>query len=189
MLTPRFVEALNYAFEMHASQTRKGSSTPYFAHLMSVCALVLENDGNEDQAIAALLHDAVEDQGGLKTLNSIRERFGDHVAHIVEGCSDSFTILKPPWRERKEHYLAELRTADADIQLVSLADKLHNARTLLADLQNEGPRVWQRFNGGKAGTLWYYRALADFFEDSQYHKMAQEFNRIVAEIEQLALVA
>lgn len=186
MLTPRFADALSYAFELHADQTRKGVETPYIAHLLSVCALVIENGGDEDQAIAALLHDAVEDQGGLSTLEAIGERYGGHVAQIVAGCTDAYTNPKPPWRTRKEVYLAELRLADADIQLVSLADKLHNARCILMDLQQSGKVVWGRFNGGKEGSLWYYRSLADFFAGSPYRGLAGELERVVAELERLA---
>jgi (p)ppGpp synthase/HD superfamily hydrolase len=186
MLDSRYSDALAYAFKLHSYQTRKGSTTPYIAHLMSVSALVLENGGNEDQAIAALLHDAVEDQGGLKTLQAIRERFGDRVAQIVQSCTDSYTSPKPPWRERKERYLAELRNADAEIQLVSLADKVHNARCLLADLQQSGPVVWSWFQGRKNGTLWYYHTLAEFFADSQYPRLSSELVRVVTEIERLA---
>lgn len=186
MLTSRFSDGLLVAFELHAGQVRKGSETPYIAHLLSVCALVIENGGNEDQAIAALLHDAVEDQGGLATLEVIRQRFGEHVAHIVDGCTDAYTTPKPPWRERKETYLAELRSAGLDVQLVSLADKLHNARSLLLDFQQCGPAVWDRFNGGREGSLWYYRALADFFAGSPYRGLAAELERVVTELERLA---
>ena len=186
MLTKRFSEAFNYAFKLHYYQNRKGTRVPYVAHLMSVAALVLENGGDEDQAIAGLLHDAVEDQGGLKTLDTIRNRFGDRVAKIVDGCTDSYTWPKRPWRERKEQYLARLIQADENIRLVSLADKVHNARTLLWDLQRYGPSVWRRFNGGKDGTLWYYRALTDFFMSSERTPLASELSRVVCEMERLA---
>jgi (p)ppGpp synthase/HD superfamily hydrolase len=184
MLSHRFVQAFEYTFELHALQMRKGTTVPYLTHLMSVAAMVLENGGDEDQAIAGLLHDAVEDQGGLETLATIRGRFGDRVARIVEGCTDATTIPKPPWRDRKEKYLAHLVQADADVQLVSLVDKLHNARTLILDLQSVGPTVWTRFNGGKEGTVWYYRALADFYYGKNPLSVTNELNRIVAEIEQ-----
>jgi (p)ppGpp synthase/HD superfamily hydrolase len=188
MLSHRFVLAFEYAFELHVLQMRKGTTVPYMTHLMSVAALVLENGGDEDQAIAGLLHDAVEDQGGLEILAVIQDRFGERVARIVEGCTDATTIPKPPWRARKEQYIAHLNHADMDIQLVSLADKLHNARTLLADLQTVGPTVWKRFNGGKEGTLWYYRALADLFNGRNPLALTREFNRIVTEIEQLGRI-
>jgi (p)ppGpp synthase/HD superfamily hydrolase len=183
MLSHRFIQAFEYAFELHALQMRKGTTVPYLTHLMSVAALVLENGGDEDQAIAGLLHDAVEDQGGLEILAAIQDRFGERVARIVGGCTDSTTTPKPPWRDRKEQYLAHLAHANEDIQLVSLADKLHNARTLLVDLQTVGPTVWERFNGGKEGTLWYYRALANFFVGRNPLAITGELNRIVVEIE------
>jgi (p)ppGpp synthase/HD superfamily hydrolase len=186
MLDSRYSDALVYAFKLHRFQTRKGSTTPYFAHLMAVSALVLENGGNEDLAIAGLLHDAAEDQGGEKTLHEIRSRFGERVAKIVAGCTDSYAFPKPPWRERKERYLAELQHADADVRLVSLADKVHNATCLLLDLQQSGPVVWTWFQGRKAGTLWYYQTLADFFAGSQYPRLSDELNRVVSEIERLA---
>src|SRR6266705_4170467 len=133
VLTARFEEALIFATRLHASQSRKGSAIPYIAHLLAVTALVLENGGNEDEAIAALLHDAIEDQGGAATREIIRHRFGDTVVTIVDGCTDAEVIPKPPWRPRKEAYIAQLRDASASVRLVSAADKLHNARTVLAD--------------------------------------------------------
>jgi len=187
LLTKRFKDALNLAFTLHAEQTRKGTSTPYFAHLIAVTALVLENGGDEDLAIAALLHDAVEDQGGLKTLEEIRSRYGERVARIVLDCSDALVTPKPPWRLRKEIYLTHLDQVDPEVHLVSIADKLHNARSILADLEQQGSAVWKRFTGGKAGTLWYYRALADYFlKQGQNVNLAQEFNRVVMAIEELA---
>lgn len=162
-LTDRMIRAYEYAFKLHAKQRRKGSETPYIAHLMSVSALILENGGDEDQAIAGLLHDAAEDQGGEQTLTEIRIKFGDRVAEIVAGCSDSFEFPKPARRTRKENYLAHLFTSDHDILIVSLADKLHNARSILSDFRTYGPVVWKRFNGGHTGTLWYYEQLAIIF--------------------------
>lgn len=182
----RFEEAFLYAHRLHAVQKRKGTQIPYFSHLMAVTALVLEAGGDEDLAIAALLHDAVEDQGGRPRLEEIREKFGERVARTVEGLSDAFTTPEPPWRERKEAYLAHLRTAPAEVRLVSLADKLHNARTILADLQQNGEAVWGRFNGGKEGTLWYYRSLAAFFTQADPGPLAQELARVVAAMEQNA---
>src|SRR5947199_8691848 len=133
VLTTRFEEALIYATRLHASQSRKGSTTPYIAHLLAVTALVLENGGNEDEAIAALLHDAIEDQGGASTREEIRRHFGDAVVAIVDGCTDTEVMPKPPWRGRKEAYIAHIRHASPSVRLVSAADKLHNARTILAD--------------------------------------------------------
>jgi (p)ppGpp synthase/HD superfamily hydrolase len=186
-LTDRFNRALSYAFHLHSRQTRKGVQTPYVAHLLSVTALVLEAGGDEDLAIAALLHDAVEDQGGMITLKQIRHDYGDRVADIVLGCSDSTSIFKKaPWKERKDGYLAHLATASEDVLKVSLADKLHNARTILLDLRQDGNLVWQRFNGGKEGALWYYRALVDFFDTQRDLTYVDELHRVVEEIEQLA---
>ena len=182
-LGPRFEEALGYAFRLHAHQNRKGKSTPYIAHLLSVTALVLEAGGDEDQAIAALLHDAVEDQGGLARLEEIRDHFGPRVAAIVEGCTDSFTTPKPPWQQRKEAYLKHLKTAPRDVLLVSLADKLHNARSILTDLRKEGEQTWERFRGGKQGSLWYYRSLVTIFQERFPGSMADELSRVVDRIE------
>lgn len=184
-LTERFENALRYAFALHGEQARKGSGTPYMAHLLGVTALVLENGGDEDNAIAALLHDAVEDQGGLATLAEIRRRFGDRVAEIVEGCTDSYEIPKPPWRERKERYLAHLRQASADVRRVALADKLYNARSILYDLKRSGEDVWARFRGGKDGSLWYYQALAEIFQDDT-SVLAGELVAVVGQIVLLA---
>ena len=186
VLTRRFQEALVYAASLHAGQTRKGSDTPYIAHLLGVAALVLEDGGDEDEAIAALLHDAVEDQGGQATLEVIRERFGERVACIVEACSDSDTIPKPPWRARKEAYIARIRDEGEGVRRVSLADKLHNARAVLADFRCVGDKVWARFNGGKDGTLWYYQELAKAFRDVGPHVMAEELDRVVTELNHLA---
>ena len=157
ILSARFDEALVYASQLHREQLRKGSRTPYIAHLLAVTAIVLENGADEDEAIAALLHDAMEDQGGRPTLAEIGRRFGPRVAEIVEGCSDSDTVPKPPWRERKERYIAHLGEATPSMLLVTAADKLHNARSIAADLRRQGDAVWQLFKGGKEGTLWYYR--------------------------------
>ena len=160
MPSDRFDEALAYASRLHRDQRRKGTDIPYISHLMSVAALVLEHGGDEDQAIAALLHDAVEDQGGEPILEEIRLRYGDGVAKIVADCSDAWEEPKPPWRERKEAYLAKLPEKDAASLLVSLADKTHNARAILNDLRQIGDDIWDRFNGGKDGTIWYYEALS-----------------------------
>lgn len=175
-----------YAACLHAGQTRKRTDRPYIGHLLGVTALVLENGGDEDEAIAALLHDAVEDQGGVITLEAIRRRFGERVAKIVEGCTDSFTTPKPPWRERKEDYLEKLRKAPPDVRLVSAADKLNNAREILRDYRAEGDAVWARFNGGKDGTLWYYRELAAIFRSAGTSPLVDELSRVVAELDRLA---
>ena len=162
--TSRFGEALAYANRIHATQVRKGADIPYVSHLLGVASLAIEMGADEDQAIAALLHDAVEDQGGLARLEDIRQTFGDRVAQMVADCTDSEVEPKPPWRARKEAYLASLVKKPADSLLVSLADKTHNARAIVDDLTEHGEVVWDRFTGGKDGSLWYYRALADAFK-------------------------
>ena len=185
-LSTRFEEALVFATRLHGGQRRKGSPVPYISHLLVVAGLVLEQGSGEDAAIAALLHDAVEDQGGRPTLDEIRRRFGDRVAEIVEGCTDAFTLLKPPWRKRKEAYLAHLTQASAAVRLVSAADKLHNARTTLADYRQSGEAVWQRFNGGRQGTLWFYRAMVDALRAGGSFPLVEELDRVVSELERLA---
>jgi GTP pyrophosphokinase len=184
-LGPRFERALVFATRKHAGQERKGTPVPYVSHLLGVAGLVLEAGGDEDLAIAALLHDVAEDCGGVPMLNQVRRRFGKRVAHIVEGCSDAFTTPKPPWRERKEPYIRHLRTADADTRLVSAADKLHNARTIVADYRELGEQIWERFQGKRDGTLWYYRALLDEFKRKKPNRIVNEFERVVLELEAL----
>lgn len=188
LLTWRFNLAFQLASGLHHQQTRKGTPVPYIAHLMAVCSLVLDAGGDEDQAIAALLHDAVEDQGGLPTLATIRHLFGDRVANAVEGCSDS-TVSDPkqklPWRQRKEKYLAHLRDANADSLMVGVADKLHNARAILRDYRQIGEELWQRFSVPKEQQLWYYRALAEAFRKTAAPKvLVDEFARVVEELSQ-----
>jgi (p)ppGpp synthase/HD superfamily hydrolase len=185
-LGPRFAEAFRFAAEKHAQQTRKKTDVPYISHLMSVAGLVLEAGGDEDQTIAALLHDVVEDCGGKPVLEDVRQRFGDRVANIVDGCTDAYTIPKPPWKQRKLDYLEVLRRADDDIRLVSAADKLHNVRTILADYRHEGDRVWERFSGRKDGTLWYYRAVLDVLRHGGPNRLVDELQRVVTELETLA---
>ncbi|HET7376742.1 MAG TPA: HD domain-containing protein [Anaerolineae bacterium] len=189
MFTDRFSQALNLAQQLHATQVRKGTDIPYIGHLLAVTSLVIENGGSEDEAIAALLHDAVEDQGGARTLENIRQQFGDQVAAIVAGCSDTDQIPKPPWRNRKEAYIDHVRHASRSIQLVSLADKVHNARSILADYRIYGDAVWTRFHGGKSGTLWYYRALVDAFRANGHPPLVAELDRVITELEQLTSAA
>ena len=179
----RFEQALLFAREKHAGQSRKGTRVPYFSHLMSVAALVLEAGGDEDLAIAALLHDVVEDCGGAPMLKEIRRRFGKRVAYVVEGCTDTDAFPKPPWRDRKEAYLKHLRAADADTRLVSSADKLHNARTILTDYRECGEAVWERFQGKRDGTLWYYHALLTEFQRKRPNRLTNELARVVNELE------
>jgi len=185
VLGPRFLEAFSFAAEKHAGQTRKASTIPYIAHLMGVASLVLEFGGDEDMAIAALLHDVVEDCGGEAMLEEVRLRFGNRVAKIVDGCTDAYSVPKPPWRERKEDYLRHLKTADADTQLVSAADKLNNVRSIISDHCDVGEKIWARFNGGREGTLWYYRALLNEFACNP-NRLVREFEIAVRELEALA---
>jgi (p)ppGpp synthase/HD superfamily hydrolase len=185
-LSERFLRGLDKAFTLHQGQLRKASQTPYFAHLMTVSALVLENGGSEDQAIAALLHDAVEDAGGLDTLVEIREEFGENVADLVDACTDSYTQPKPDWEPRKRDYLEKLKTASDDVLLISLADKIHNARSILRDLHLTGESTWEKFKGKKAGTLWYYQALANIFDEAPYPTLKNEFRNLVDEMHTLA---
>jgi GTP pyrophosphokinase len=186
MLTTRFEEALVFAFNLHKDQTRKSIPVPYFAHLMGVASLVLEAGGDEDTAIAALLHDAVEDHGGISTLDEIRRRFGDRVADIVDHCTDAYTTPKPPWRGRKEQYLVKLHLAPPEARLVSVADKLYNVRTISDALRLHGEAVWSRFNGGKEGTLWYYHALLDEYRLTSPDLITEAYARAMDEMERLA---
>ena len=185
-LTDRFDEALAYASRLHRAQTRKGEGIPYVSHLLAVAAIALENGADEDQAIAALLHDAVEDQGGLAQLEAIREHFGESVAQIVADCTDAHEEPKPAWHPRKEAYIASLAHKPPRSLAVSLADKTHNAAAINADLRAHGEAVWSRFTGGKGGTLWYYRALANAFRAHAPGIAAERFVREVDEMEELA---
>jgi (p)ppGpp synthase/HD superfamily hydrolase len=184
-LTERFEAALVYAHQLHRHQIRKASGTPYIAHLLSVAALVLEDGGNEDEAIAALLHDAVEDQGGQATREEIKQRFGETVVAIVDGCTESDSIPKPPWRDRKERYLQQLCQGSPSVHRVALADKLHNARTILFDYQQHGENVWSAFSAGKEGVLWFYHSLLQLYPLTQSSPMVEELRQVVEEIEQL----
>ncbi|BAO29368.1 HD domain-containing protein [Sulfuritalea hydrogenivorans] len=185
-LGARFAEALTLTHELHAGQVRKGTAIPYVSHVLSVASLVLDHGGDEDEAIAALLHDAVEDCGGAPVLANIRRRFGERVAGIVAACSDTDQTPKPPWQARKEAYLDHLRDAPASVRLVSAADKLHNARAILADYREIGETLWERFNATKEQTLWYYRALVTAFAAHGSSVLVAELDRTVREIERLA---
>jgi (p)ppGpp synthase/HD superfamily hydrolase len=184
-ISPRFLEAVSYAAALHGNQRRKFSAEPYLAHLLAVAAIVMEHGGSEDEAIAALLHDAAEDQGGLATLAEIRRRFGEPVAQIVDGCSDTTENPKPPWRPRKEAYLVHLHGASASVRLVSAADKLHNVRSILREYRRHGDSMWSLFRGGREGTLWYHRAVVESLKRSDSNALVEELERAVAELEQL----
>ena len=185
-LGPRLQRAFRYAAEKHAGQTRKQTAVPYLSHLMAVASLVLEAGGDEDMAIAALLHDVVEDCGGMPRLREIRRQFGLRVAKIVEGCTDSFGEPKLEWVQRKKDYLREVKHADIETRLVSASDKLHNVRTILADYRQDGEAIWRRFSGKREGTLWYYRALSDEYLRRNPNRIARELALAVAELERAA---
>jgi (p)ppGpp synthase/HD superfamily hydrolase len=185
VLGDRFDRAFALASELHRDQTRKGSQIPYVGHLLGVCSLVIESRGSEDEAIAALLHDSAEDQGGVGTLERIRREFGDAVADIVEECSDSLGDPKPPWRERKEAYLEHLKEASPGGLRVSLADKVHNMRTIVLDYRVHGEQLWERFNAGRDDVLWYYRSLAEVFRRRAPGPLATELADSTAELERL----
>jgi (p)ppGpp synthase/HD superfamily hydrolase len=180
----KFEDALPYAARLHRDQVRKGTTTPYITHLLAVASIVGENGGTEDEVVAALLHDAPEDQGGEARLGEIRAQFGNVVAEIVDGCTDTYETPKPPWRERKERYLSHLADASGSVRLVSSADKLHNARTVLADYRLVGEDLWTRFNGKKEGTLWYYRAIVGTLQGDG--PIVEELDRVVTELESIS---
>lgn len=171
--------------ELHHDQCRKDTTIPYITHLWSVAAIVGEHGGTEAQVIAALLHDAIEDQGNKITVENIRERFGQHVAEIVKDCSDADTIPKPPWKERKERHLDHLKHAPPHVKLVSAADKLHNTRAILGDLRVEGAALWKRFNAGTDEELWYYRGVVEALRYNWSHRVVDELELVVQDIERL----
>jgi GTP pyrophosphokinase len=185
MLSERFTDALTFATRLHATQTRKGSGVPYITHLLGVASIALEYGANEDEAIAALLHDAIEDQGGAPTREAIRRRFGETVTEIVDGCTESYQTPKPPWRQRKEAYIAQISTASASVRLVSASDKLYNSRSILKDYRILGDALWERFQGGKDGSLWYYRAIVEAFRATGSTPVMDELERTVVELERL----
>lgn len=189
-LTWRFDAALQFASALHHQQNRKGTSIPYLAHLMSVCALVLEAGGEEDQAIAALLHDSVEDHGGSPTLETICHLFGDRVADAVESCSDTTVTdrtKKLPWRERKEKYLEHLRDSNNDAVFVAAADKLHNARAILSGYRELGDELWGRLKAPKIDQLWYYEEFIKAIRQTAApNTLVDELERVVKELSELA---
>jgi (p)ppGpp synthase/HD superfamily hydrolase len=172
--SPRIVEAFAFTYELHRAQIRKGSHVPYITHLMGVAAIVGRHGGDEEQFIAALLHDAVEDQGGIETLELIRQKFGDKVAEYVSGCTDSDTTPKPPWEERKEKFIQSTRTASPRQKLIVAADKLHNAKSIISDLGERGNAVWKMFKGGRENTLWYYGEMVLALSHNWSHALLRE---------------
>jgi (p)ppGpp synthase/HD superfamily hydrolase len=189
-LSERFDDALTYASGLHRAQTRKGGDIPYVGHLLSVASLVIEGGGTETQAIAALLHDAVEDQGGAPVLAEIREKFGDDVATIVAECSDTEVVPKPPWKKRKQDYIDHLGDASEATILVSLADKLDNARAILRDYRTDGDDLWQRFSiHDPQQHLWYYRSLLAVYQARNSTWLVAELERVLGELEALVTAA
>jgi (p)ppGpp synthase/HD superfamily hydrolase len=184
-LTERFEMALVYATRLHARQIRKVNGVPYISHLLSVTALVLEDGGDEDEAIAALLHDAVEDQGGRTTREEVLRQFGERVVAIVDGCTEFDSEIKPPWRERKQRYLEQLHRGSPSVRRVALADKLHNARSLLKDYRQQGDGMWSAFTGGKEETLWFYRSVLCLYRETGSSPMVEELARVIGELERL----
>jgi (p)ppGpp synthase/HD superfamily hydrolase len=185
-LSEQFEEALIYATRAHCNQTRKKTGIPYIAHILGVTAIALEYGANETEAIGALLHDTVEDCGGAERLRDIRQKFGEDVARIVDGCTDSDQTPKPQWLDRKRAYIEHLKDSDSSTRLVSASDKLHNTRAILAELRRTGLEVFERFAGKKDGTLWYYRALVTAFRQHGEHAdLIDELDRVVSEIEKL----
>ncbi len=181
-LSDRFAEALTYAFQLHRHQIRKINGTPYIGHLLSVTALVLAAGGDEDEAIAALLHDALEDQGGEVIRAEIQHCFGDRVVAIVDGCSEVYTHPKPPWLERKQRYLDQLRQASLSVLRVSLADKLDNARSLVTDLALQGAQIWQAFKGGREQTLWFYQELLTLYRQRLSGPHVAELEKLIHQL-------
>lgn len=178
MLSKRFDEALSYASDLHREQTRKGAGAPYISHLLAVTALVLEAGGDEDEAIAAVLHDAIEDQGGPRTREEIRSRFGDRVTELVDGCTDAEETPKPPWRERKEAFIASIESAPDSVRLIVTADKLHNVTCSIYDLEREGPDAWKRFRG-REKALWYYQTLTAALDAAGANALTPRLKRAV----------
>lgn len=182
-LTDRFSSAVTLALDLHRGQKRKLSGTPYAAHLLRVTGTVLEHGADEDTAIAAVLHDAIEDQGGPKARETIRRQFGERVAGFVDECSDTDETPKPPWRERKEKYLAHLASASPSARMISAADKLDNIRSLLASYRQSGEAVWEHFRGGRDGTLWYHRSVCDILQQAGPCSLVDELTHAVREFE------
>ena len=185
----RFRRAITAALNFHREQTRKGGTVPYISHVLAVTSIVQEYGGTEDEAIAALLHDAVNNGGGQEALDEIARKFSAKIADIVWDCADTLEFPKSPWRDRKETFLRRLPDLSDSTRLVIAADKLHNARCLLADLRSQGDEVWASFSGGKEGTLWYYRSVSETLKKVGPHLLAAELNRVVGELEQVAQFA
>jgi (p)ppGpp synthase/HD superfamily hydrolase len=193
LLTHRFDRALHLASDHHRRQLRRGTEIPYVSHLLGVTALALEMGGSEDEAIAALLHDAVEDGGGEPMLQRIRAEFGPEVARIVQANSDTLVEPKPPWLERKRAYVESVEHKRPDELRVALADKLHNVRAILRDYRTYGEAVWSRFRRGEGSSVrWYYRAMYEELDrrrddlGPEAAPSLDDLGRAVAELDRLA---
>ena len=185
---PKYLLALNFAFKLHSKQFRKRTKIPYFFHLSSVSNHVIENGGDTDEAIAGLLHDAVEDQGGEKTLRLIKKKFGNKVAKIVEDCTDTKIEPKPPWLERKKQYIINLKNKPQSSLFVSMCDKTHNASCIINDYHRVGKKIWSRFTAKPKQVCWYYESLGKcYYKHLKGHKvLKQNFKKLVAEMKSLA---
>ena len=181
ILTARFGEAAVYAASAHAGQLRKGTAIPYVSHVLEVAAIVVAHGGDEDQAIAGLLHDVPEDAGGRASLDDIRRRFGDRVADMVDGCTDTYEHPKPPWRARKEAYISRIPAHSAATRLVSAADKVANVRAIIDDYRVMGDALWTRFAGGP-DSIWYYRSVAEAFRTTEQTALTTKLEGLVAEL-------
>lgn len=179
----RLDAAFSLAHDWHRAQRRKGRGVPYVSHLMAVAALVADHGGDEDQVIAALLHDAAEDAGGQAALDAVREQFGERVEAYVDACSDTAEHPKPPWRPRKEAFIAGVAGQPAEVKLIVAADKLHNATCTLRDLRRHGRTTWDKFSGKEEGSLWYYRALSDALGQGWRHPILDELRDVVERLE------
>ena len=186
MLSEKFVQAVSFANKIHTGQVRKGTNIPYISHLLAVASLVMENEGSEDEIIAALLHDAVEDCGGESILDEIKKRFGQNIASIVDGCTETYENPKPPWKGRKESYIAHIKEANPSVKLVPCADKLHNVRSILSDYRQEGETLWNRFSASKEETLWFYQSMANILcASGKDLKVYADLDNAVKELEKI----
>lgn len=186
LLSERFVKAVGLANDLHKGHLRKGTQIPYLSHLLAVASLVIESGGNEDETIAALLHDAVEDCGGAEAMKQIREHFGENVAAIVDGCTETDQKPKPPWKPRKDQYIEQIKTGSPSVRLVSCADKLHNVSSTLAEHRQVGEKIWEKFKVTKEETLWFYKAYLGALRDSEGNRpIFYELELAVYELEKV----
>lgn len=186
MMSERFVGAMELANELHGDQIRKGTTVPYISHLLIVSGMVLQHGGNEDEAIGALLHDSVEDCGGKPVMVKIRKRFGDKIADLVDGCSETDIQPKPPWLERKKDYIENIKSAIPSVRLITCADKIHNASSIISEYRKVGEKVWDRFKANKNETLWFYSSfVAAMQEAGENRPILNELVLVVNELKEL----